>query len=101
MRSFQMVYAIIFTVYEGILGNYDLIPNVYDLILGDYAGIIAGNEGICGVLKGENRRFAALKTSVFREKVLPDGRIAGIKMRNQTKARACHSTILLLLTIAG
>src|SRR5437899_349458 len=102
------VCAIIFSVYEGILGNYELIPTVYDLIFGDYEGRIAGNEGIFGVLKGRIPRFAVLnpsvfspKTSVFHQKLLPDARLAGIKARNQTKARACHSTIRLLATIAG
>ena len=102
------VYALMFTVYEGIFGNYEPCSNVYDLIFGDYEGRIAGNEGIFGVLKGRIRRFAVLnpsvfspKTSVFHQKLLPDARLAGIKARNQTKARACLSTIHLQLTIVA
>jgi hypothetical protein len=62
------VYALICAVHERIFRDYELIPNVYDLIFCDADGKNAGNDGICGVLNGENRRFAALKSQFFDKK---------------------------------
>lgn len=62
------VYALIFSVYEGIFGDYELILNVSDLSFGDYAGEIAANKGICGVLKGEIWRLVVLKSQFFAKK---------------------------------
>src|SRR6266850_2410117 len=42
-----------------------------------------------------------IKFAGHSKKLLRAGNLPGIKTRNQTKARACHSTILLLATIVA